>query len=95
MSAISGTGTGDMLEALLASLPAPKSLQAVEEQEGPLAVAIIGRPNVGESLCLVMACHTDLQQLLCTLQLRTAGPDPDAVQQLACSCGAGDVIANE
>jgi GTP-binding protein len=55
VSAISGTGTGDMLEALLASLPAPKSLQAVEEQEGPLAVAIIGRPNVGESLWLVAA----------------------------------------
>jgi predicted GTPase len=54
VSAISGSGTGDLMERLVAGLPAPK--QAGEpDQAGPsrpLGVAIIGRPNVGKSSLL-------------------------------------------
>jgi GTPase len=60
VSAISGTGTGDLLDALLASLPSkPRSTaggwgDGGEESEDnrPLAVAIVGRPNAGKSSLL-------------------------------------------
>ena len=48
VSAISGTGTGDMLDALMRTLPPPRSLEQVEGDSAPLAIAIVGRPNVGE-----------------------------------------------
>lgn len=48
VSAISGTGTGEMLDKLIASLPPPKSLETVDERDKPLSIAIVGRPNVGE-----------------------------------------------
>lgn len=48
VSAISGTGTGEMLDKLVATLPPPKVMEAVDERDKPLAVAIVGRPNVGE-----------------------------------------------
>ena len=50
VSAISGVGTGDLLDLLLARLPA-----ATEEEESPGEVvrcAIVGRPNVGKSSIL-------------------------------------------
>ncbi len=49
VSAISGTGTGEMLDALVKSLPPPRSLEQVEGGKEPLAIAIVGRPNVGEN----------------------------------------------
>ena len=49
MSAISGTGTGEMLDSLVRSLPPPRSFEMVEGGEQPLRVSIVGRPNVGES----------------------------------------------
>jgi len=44
VSAVNGHGTGDMLDALIARLP-----EAPESEEEQLAVAVIGRPNVGKS----------------------------------------------
>lgn len=48
LSALHGTGTGDLLDALVASFP-PR--EEVEEAEG-VRVAIVGRPNVGKSSLL-------------------------------------------
>lgn len=48
VSALHGTGTGDLLDALVASFP-PR--EEVEEAEG-VRVAIVGRPNVGKSSLL-------------------------------------------
>ncbi len=48
ISALHGTGTGDLLDALVASFP-PR--EEVEEAEG-VRVAIVGRPNVGKSSLL-------------------------------------------
>ena len=57
VSAISGTGTGELLDGLVAALPppSPEDLDPSwkdEEGDGPLKVAIIGRPNVGKSSLL-------------------------------------------
>ena len=52
MSAISGTGTGDLMEQLVGMLPPPKSAEEVDASDKALAVAIIGRPNVGKSSIL-------------------------------------------
>lgn len=48
ISALHGTGTGDLLDALVASFP-PR--EEVEEAEG-VRIAIVGRPNVGKSSLL-------------------------------------------
>src|SRR5215213_5201604 len=42
VSALHGTGTGDMLDELTAILPAPEQFE--EDEEG-FSVAIVGRPN--------------------------------------------------
>jgi len=56
VSAISGTGTGELMENLVNSLPAPPppedDWQVDDTDGGPLKVAIIGRPNVGKSSLL-------------------------------------------
>jgi GTP-binding protein len=44
VSAVNGNGSGDMLDALIARLP--EGVALVEEE---LAIAVIGRPNVGKS----------------------------------------------
>ncbi|MEK7401974.1 MAG: ribosome biogenesis GTPase Der [Gemmatimonadota bacterium] len=44
VSAVNGHGTGDLLDALVASLPA-----GAEVNDESMAVAVIGRPNVGKS----------------------------------------------
>jgi GTP-binding protein len=44
VSAVNGHGTGDLLDALVAKLP-----EGVATDEQQLAVAVIGRPNVGKS----------------------------------------------
>jgi GTP-binding protein len=48
LSAIHGTGTGDLLDAVVASLPA--SPEPPEDQS--VKIAIVGRPNVGKSSLL-------------------------------------------
>jgi GTP-binding protein len=53
VSAISGSGSGDLLDTLVATLPAVKPGQeTAEPRDPPLAMAIIGRPNVGKSSLL-------------------------------------------
>ena len=61
VSALSGTGTGELLDAALAALPAfrrgvadglPGVPAGGEGADEPLAVAIVGRPNVGKSSLL-------------------------------------------
>ncbi|MEW5316153.1 MAG: hypothetical protein WDW38_007539 [Sanguina aurantia] len=46
VSALSGTGTGELLDALVASLPRPISNVEEDLEFPPLAIAIVGRPNV-------------------------------------------------
>jgi GTP-binding protein len=48
-SAIHGTGTGELLDAVVEHFPKAPS---VEEEEPDLSVAIVGRPNVGKSSIL-------------------------------------------
>ena len=51
VSAISGSGTGDMMDALIDLLPPPmpQPPPPATPEDAPLRVAIIGRPNVGKS----------------------------------------------
>lgn len=51
VSAISGTGTGDLMDRLTGSLPPPTPVSG-SVSEPPLPVAIVGRPNVGKSSLL-------------------------------------------
>ena len=50
VSALHGRGSGDLLDAVIAVLPQPKTAEAREE--GPRRVALVGRPNVGKSSLL-------------------------------------------
>ncbi len=54
VSAISGSGTGELMERLVTSLPKKAAPGEGPEQAPaqPLGVAIIGRPNVGKSSLL-------------------------------------------
>ncbi|MEW8978378.1 MAG: ribosome biogenesis GTPase Der [Symbiobacterium sp.] len=47
ISAEHGMGTGDLLDAVVAALPAAEEPEP--EEGGPIRVAVIGRPNVGKS----------------------------------------------
>ena len=53
VSAIHGAGTGDLLDRLIELLP-PKD--SVENEENPIQLSIIGRPNVGKSSLLNAIC---------------------------------------
>ena len=53
ISAIHGVGTGDLLDQVLTFLP-PKDQEGDEEE--PIQMAIIGRPNVGKSSLLNAIC---------------------------------------
>ncbi len=48
ISALHGTGTGDLLDDLVASFPA----DAEEEEDDSVKIAIVGKPNVGKSSLL-------------------------------------------
>jgi GTP-binding protein len=48
VSAVHGTGTGDLLDALVASFPA----QEAEEEDESIKIAIVGKPNAGKSSLL-------------------------------------------
>lgn len=58
VSAISGTGTGDLMDGLVSLLPPPATEQDGEDwardaaEDDPLKIAIVGRPNVGKSSLL-------------------------------------------
>lgn len=48
VSALHGTGTGDLLDALAASFPE----QAAEDEDNSVKIAIVGKPNAGKSSLL-------------------------------------------
>ncbi len=48
ISALHGTGTGDLLDALVAELPPPEE----EVEDDSVKIAIVGKPNVGKSSLL-------------------------------------------
>ena len=48
ISALHGTGTGDLLDAIVESIP----VSDIEEEDDSIKVAILGRPNVGKSSLL-------------------------------------------
>jgi GTP-binding protein len=50
VSGLHGRGSGDLLDAILAELPAAPREQ--EPEQGPRRVALVGRPNVGKSSLL-------------------------------------------
>jgi GTPase len=50
VSALHGTGSGDLLDAVVARLP--ETPAATHESGGPRRVALVGRPNVGKSSLL-------------------------------------------
>jgi GTP-binding protein len=50
VSALHGRGSGELLDAIVAALPAVPA--AVEAPEGPRRVALVGKPNVGKSSLL-------------------------------------------
>lgn len=51
VSAISGSGSGELLDAVVEALPPPKD-QGEEEARRAIRVAIVGRPNAGKSSLL-------------------------------------------
>jgi len=53
ISAIHGAGTGDLLDSVVSLLP-PKDMEGEEDE--PIELAIIGRPNVGKSSLLNSIC---------------------------------------
>jgi GTP-binding protein len=50
VSAIQGQGTGDLLDAIIGSLP--PAVESPPETDAAVAIAIVGRPNVGKSSLL-------------------------------------------
>ncbi|KAF5828667.1 P-loop containing nucleoside triphosphate hydrolase protein [Dunaliella salina] len=73
ISAITGSGTGEMLDALVQALPPPKGGE-LEEAEPPLSIAIVGRPNVGKSSLLNAICGEE-RVIVCDI----SGTTRDAV----------------
>ncbi len=52
ISALHGSGTGDLLDEVVRHLPAAEEPQKTPEQDASLRIAIVGRPNVGKSSLL-------------------------------------------
>ncbi|SDQ39120.1 ribosome biogenesis GTPase Der [Quadrisphaera sp. DSM 44207] len=52
VSAVHGRGSGDLLDAVLAALPALPPQRPAPSEQGPRRVALLGRPNVGKSSLL-------------------------------------------
>ncbi len=51
ISALHGSGTGDLLDVLVAHLPAPTAAESTEDAER-VKIAIVGKPNAGKSSLL-------------------------------------------
>ena len=77
ISALHGTGSGDLLDAVVEQLPPPQ-LEAVDDQLAA-RVAILGRPNVGKS-SLVNALTGDARSLVTDVPGTTRDPVDSTVQ---------------
>src|SRR5690606_25095305 len=51
VSALHGSGTGDLLDAIVDAIP-PSAMQDDDEEDESIKIAILGRPNVGKSTLL-------------------------------------------
>ncbi|KAI8466297.1 MAG: P-loop containing nucleoside triphosphate hydrolase protein [Monoraphidium minutum] len=74
VSAISGSGTGELMDAVVRTLPPPRDAPSESADDAPLAVAIVGRPNVGKS-SLVNAIVGEERSIVCDM----SGTTRDAV----------------
>jgi len=74
ISAIHGTGTGDLLDEVVARLP---HLEQEETESGAVSVAIVGRPNAGKSSLL-----NKLARMERSVVSETAGTTRDSVDTL-------------
>ena len=52
VSALHGSGSGDLLDALIATLNVEPSEESEEEEDDSVKIAIVGKPNVGKSSLL-------------------------------------------
>ncbi len=84
VSSIHGTGTGDLLDAVLALLPPEE--EEDPEAEDPIRVAVIGKPNAGKS-SLINAISGEERMLVSDI----AGTTRDAVDT-AVSNSYGDFV---
>ncbi|MHB1575648.1 MAG: ribosome biogenesis GTPase Der [Candidatus Dormibacteria bacterium] len=73
ISALSGAGTGDLLDRIVAALPPPAESVAEPETTNLLRCAIVGRPNVGKSSLLNAVLGQD-RSLVSTVAGTTRDP---------------------
>ncbi|KAG2485786.1 hypothetical protein HYH03_015497 [Edaphochlamys debaryana] len=84
VSAITGTGTGELLDALAAVLPPPKGAEEDDEVSRGLAVAIVGRPNVVPSTSAPSApCRAARNVALCPARSSKAPTKPHRYIKIA------------
>ncbi|WP_017591291.1 ribosome biogenesis GTPase Der [Nocardiopsis potens] len=77
ISALHGRGTGDLLDAVVGSLPEQAGGEPAEEEGGPRRIALVGRPNVGKSSLLNRLAGEDR-----VVVDSVAGTTRDAVDEL-------------
>ncbi|MFC4565597.1 ribosome biogenesis GTPase Der [Nocardiopsis mangrovi] len=78
ISALHGRGTGDLLDAVRAALPASAAAgESDSDDDGPRRVALVGRPNVGKSSLLNRVAGEDR-----VVVDSVAGTTRDAVDEL-------------
>lgn len=78
ISSMSGSGTGDLMDAILAALP--EDTRAEEEDDLP-RITIVGRPNVGKS-SMTNALLGEERNIVTDIAGIHARLDPHAVQQV-------------
>ncbi|ASU86191.1 ribosome biogenesis GTPase Der [Nocardiopsis gilva YIM 90087] len=77
ISALHGRGTGDLLDAVVASFPEVPQAESADEEGGPRRIALVGRPNVGKSSLLNRLAGEDR-----VVVDEVAGTTRDAVDEL-------------